>query len=195
MSRNILADMLDYLPNYYSESALVDNLTSREAEELQILHTRMQDVLRQFFVGTATWGLSKWEELCGIPTDKDKPFEQRRSVILSKLRGAGTITLATIKEVVDSFENGVIQLEENFSKYEVIITFIGTRGLPPNLDDVEHALREVVPAHLQISFRFTYLVWEELDLAGLSWAELEGLNMTWEQLEVWKPIEREEYDA
>lgn len=187
MSRNIKTDMLDYLPHYYGDSRIVRNLTAREAKEFIQLQDRIQDVLQQFFVDTAVWGLSYWETVCGIPVDESKPKEQRRSVIKSKLRGAGTVTLAVIKNVVDSFENGEIQLQENFAKYEVVITFIGKRGVPPNLNDVRTALREIVPAHLSIRFEYTYLSWEELDSAKLNWDELEALNMTWDQLEVWKP--------
>ncbi|WP_219845415.1 hypothetical protein [Paenibacillus sp. AR247] len=55
------------------------------------------------------------------------------------------------------------------------------------MNDVQKALREIVPAHLQLNFQFTYLRWEELDAADLSWEELEALGMTWDELEVWKP--------
>lgn len=187
MSRNIMVDMKDYLPKYYSDSGLVENILEREAEEFILVHTHIQDILNQFFVDTATWGLAKWEEICGISIDVSKPVEQRRSVIKSKLRGAGTITIAVIKNVVDSFQNGEVTVEENFGNYEVIVTFVGKRGIPPNLDDVNKALREIVPAHLHLLFRFTYLTWEELDTANLTWDQLDALNKAWDDLEVWKP--------
>ncbi len=187
MLRNISSDMLDYLPNYYGDSRVVSNLTGREAEEFLKFHAQVQDVLQQFFIETATWGLARWEEICGLSTDEGKPADQRRSVIKSKLRGAGTVTLAVIKNVVDSFENGEVDIQENFGQYEVVVTFIGKRGVPPNLNDVQTALREIVPAHLNLNFQFTYLRWEELDAANLTWDELEALDMTWDELEVWKP--------
>ncbi|RCX16468.1 uncharacterized protein DUF2313 [Fontibacillus phaseoli] len=185
--RNIRTDMVEYLPRYYADSVIVDNLTGREAEELVALKAGIEEVLCQFFIDTATWGLARWEEICGIPVDVLKPADHRRSVIKSKLRGAGTVTLAVIKNVADSFQNGEIHLQENFGQYEVVITFIGKRGVPPNLNDVWTALREIVPAHLNIKFKYTYLSWEELDSANLTWSELETLNKTWDQLEVWKP--------
>jgi len=179
--------MLDYLPRYYGESKVVQNLTERESIELIQFQAHVQDVLNQFFIDTATWGLARWEEICGIPVDEKKPIDQRRSVVKSKLRGAGTVTLATIKNVVDSFENGQIDIFENFDKYEVVVTFIGTRGSPANIEDVKRTVREITPAHLNIKYLFTYLRWDELDAADLTWNELEALNKTWDQLEVWKP--------
>ncbi|MBW4841166.1 MAG: YmfQ family protein [Paenibacillaceae bacterium] len=193
MVRNIQNEMMDDLPDYYmprganGKPGLVGNLITREAQELVDLNAEIREVLDQFFIDRATWGLATWEAICGIPIDEGKPQEQRRSVIKSKIRGAGTVTLAVIKEVADSFENGEIQVQENFNKYEVVITFIGKRGVPPNLPDMQNALREIVPAHLQLVFQFTYLRWEELDAAELTWEKLDALDMSWDELEVWKP--------
>lgn len=179
--------MREILPRYYAESKVVDNLTKREANEISQLYAAVQDLINQFFVDTASWGLRRWEEVCGIPYESGKPDDQRKSVIKTKLRGAGTITLDVIKSVADSYENGEIMLEENFANYEVIITFIGKRGIPGNVNDLRTALRDIVPAHLNITFEYTYLRWEELDAAALSWDQLEALNMSWDELEVWKP--------
>ncbi|WP_246021860.1 YmfQ family protein [Paenibacillus zeisoli] len=187
MLRNIELDMHDYLPKYYSDSRIVNHLLGRESAELIRYHEQVQDVLNQFFVDTATWGLAKWEEICGIPVQESKPSDQRRSLIKSKLRGSGTVTVAGIKTVVDSFQNGEVEVKENFADYEVVITFIGRRGIPPNLNDVKAAVREIVPAHLNVNYQFTYLRWEELDKAELTWDELEALHKNWDQLEVWKP--------
>ncbi|MNH83620.1 hypothetical protein D3C87_451820 [compost metagenome] len=179
--------MQDYLPKYYSDSRIVNHLLQRESAELIHYHEQVQDVLNQFFVDTATWGLAKWEEICGIPVQENKPADQRRSLIKSKLRGSGTVTVDVIKNVVDSFQNGEVDVKENFADYEVVVTFMGRRGIPPNLDDVKAAVREIVPAHLNVNYQFTYLRWEELDKAELTWDELEALHKNWDQLEVWKP--------
>lgn len=185
--------MQDYLPRYYvlhdpeRGPGIAGNVIDRETVELTGINQHIWDVLKQFFVEYATWGLAKWEAVCGIPADVSKPYDQRRSVIKSKLRGAGTVTLEVIKNVADSFENGEINVEENFSKYEVVITFIGKRGRPPNEPDMRNVLREIIPAHLELVFKYTYLTWEEMDAANLSWETLEALNMTWDQLEVWNP--------
>lgn len=194
LERLIKSDMFDYLPRYYvsmddhnNQSGIVDNLLHQEAGELVHFNLQMKDVLKQLFIDHATWGLARWEAICGIPFDDDKPEEQRRSVIKSKIRGAGTVTLAVIKNVADSFQNGEIKVEENFAAYEVVITFIGKRGVPPNENDVRTALREIVPAHLNLKFQYTYLLWNELDTANLTWDQLDALNMSWDQLEVWKP--------
>ncbi|WP_410772186.1 putative phage tail protein [Fontibacillus sp. BL9] len=198
LKRDISRDMLDYLPHYYAlhdnddKPGIAGNLIRQETNEIIGFNHLILDVLRQFFIEHASWGLARWENLCGIPVDESKPYDQRRSVIKSKLRGAGTVTLEVIKNVADSFENGEIKVEEIFSKYQVVITFIDTRGKPANEPDMRTALREIIPAHLELAFHYTYLIWDELDAADLTWDELEALNMTWDELEIWKPNKRKE---
>jgi hypothetical protein len=180
-------DMLDALPKYYEESRIAGNILDREAKELADLDAAIKDVLDQYFIDTATWGLAKWEAVCGIPTDETKPLDQRRSVIKSKLRGIGTVTVEMIKNVAEAYLNGEVDVTNNYANYEVIVTFIGKRGIPANLNDIQTALRDIIPAHLGVTFTFTYLVWDELDARVWTWDAFDSQAFTWDSLEVYQP--------
>lgn len=178
--------MTDYLPHYYRESPITQNLLDREADELASLNSAIFGIIEQWFVETATWGLPAWERVLGIVTDPLKPLDQRRSVIKSKLRGTGTITVELIQNVAESYANGTVQIIEDYPHYTVTIKFISTRGIPANLEDIRNALREIIPAHLAVVFEFTYLTWSELDSEGLSWDTFDTLGLTWNELEVYR---------
>lgn len=178
--------MWDYLPRYYRDSKNVLSIIEPEASEFSGLNAAILDVLNQYFIDSATWGLSRWEKVCGIPIDESKPYDQRRSVIKSRIRGMGTVTVAFVKSVAQAYEHGDLEVQEDNSRYTVVITFIGTRGVPASLPDVEAALREIIPAHLAIEFTFTYLVWNELDAKPQTWDQIDALGLTWDGLEVYK---------
>ncbi|WP_276318879.1 YmfQ family protein [Longirhabdus pacifica] len=175
--------MLDYLPRYYQDARIPQNIVNLEAEEVQQLNDAVQDVLDQFFVSTATWGLEHWERICDIPTDNFKPVQERRSVIESKLRGVGTVNADLIKTVAKAYVNGEVEITENQKLYQINITFVGQRGVPSNLADIQNAINEIVPAHLQTTFTFTYLPWSELegykttynDIKAYQWGELQTM--------------------
>ncbi|KFZ41891.1 DUF2313 domain-containing protein [Anoxybacillus flavithermus] len=153
-----MSNLFQYLPNYYQDIREFPNLIGTENEEVEQLSATIDEVLEQFYVDTATWGLSHWERICGIPVDESKPIEQRRSVIKSKLRGIGTVTVALIKNVAESWYNGEVEVTEQPSLYTVKIKFVSKLGVPPNLADIQNALREIIPAHLAIDFEFSYLL-------------------------------------
>jgi hypothetical protein len=80
-----------------------------------------------------------------------------------------------------------VDVTVDIPNYNIIITFVGRRGIPPNLPDVVNAIEEVIHAHIGYEMRFTYLIWNELDSQKLTWNALDAKNWTWTQFEKWRP--------
>lgn len=144
------------LPSYYEGILEFRAIVKVEAEKLAALDIGMENAVDQLFIESATWGLSRWEKVFGILIDESKPYDQRRSVLISKVRGAGVTTVALVKEVAQSWYNGEIDVIEG--ELLVEIKFKSNLGVPPNLGDVEKALRDIIPAHLELHFLFSYLL-------------------------------------
>jgi hypothetical protein len=177
--RNLARDMRDYLPKYYDDSRIVANLIEREAAELQVLNAEIQSVLDQFFVDYATYALDRWERLYGIPTDPTKTIEQRRAAIKAKQRATGTTTLAMLRNLAQAYYN--VEITENPANYEIIINGVGTNGIPPNLDEFKRVVRDVVPAHIAVTFTFSSVKWTDLDAATVTFDMAD--TMTWDRFE------------
>lgn len=143
------------LPQFYHTIKEINELIKVESKQLAKLDDWMEDIVNQSFVETATWGLSRWEKIFGISIDESKPLEQRRAVIKAKIRGAGVTTVELVKSVAESWYNGSVEVTEE--ELMVMIKFNSNYGIPSNLDDVEKALREIIPAHLMIEYLFSYL--------------------------------------
>ncbi|OPA80227.1 phage portal protein [Paenibacillus selenitireducens] len=154
--------MKSYLPSYLSGSEILGAMLDTEAVEVSDVNTSIEDVLNQFYIDTATWGLDRWEKMCGIATDLSKPLDQRRSVIKSKLRGIGTVTVEHVKNVAEAFANGEVDVAEDVAHHMIIVTFVGKLGRPPNMDDIKNALRDIIPAHLGIEYVFKYYLYNDL---------------------------------
>jgi hypothetical protein len=171
--------MKKYIPVYLRESSSFSSILDAEGPELDAIGSSLTDSLNQFFVELATdTGLDYWEEFAGLSSYADKSTEQRRSRIISKLRGAGTVTIDLIQSVAEAYVYGSVTVTEYPESYSFTIKFVDTRGIPSNLEDVQAAIEEIKPAHLAVSYEFTYTVWEELSAA--SWVDLQ--SYTWEQI-------------
>lgn len=178
--------LIDLLPEYYKKSSEVVNLQEAFEHWTEALKDDKSDLFLQFNVTTATWGLSMWEKALKLETDVSKSYEFRRTRVMSKLRGAGTTTKEMIKNVAESFSNGEVEIIENNSAYSFTVKFVGTRGIPPNMDDLTAAIHEVKPAHLDFIYEFTYLTWNDFDSYNKTWDEWDTLNMTWDEFEIYK---------
>lgn len=159
-------------------------IAEAQGSEVADLWSTLDDILKQFYVETATeWGLALWEQMLGIESYAGKPLDQRRSRIISKLRGMGTVTINLIKNVAESYDGGTVEVTEQPELYQITITFVDTRGVPPNIEDLKEAIEEIIPAHLGVVYQYRYLIWDELDALNLTWDELDALNLTWDEFE------------
>jgi hypothetical protein len=144
----------------------------------------LDEVLKQFFVDTATWGLDTWEKELGLPVAPAQPEAERQDKIASRLRGYGTATIVVVKGVAEAYDKGSVDVIEDHAVYTVTVRFVDTTGIPPNLADLKAAVRAVLPAHLDLKYEFNYLVWDELDTRNWTWDQFDALALTWGALEV-----------
>ena len=158
------------VPEYHYASeqsrALIETLEDASLEAKAAL----KDVIDQFFIDTATWGLSHWEQSLAIPVSEGKDMDFRKSRIKSKLRGVGTTTVTLVKNVAESFFNGTVEVTEFPEQFRVEIKFVDSLGIPPNMNDLMEALREVVPAHLQLDYIIIYNTWDAV--SPFTWNQL-----------------------
>lgn len=166
---------MSYLPNYYRTSEIMTNLTATEDLELQELLNKIADIFNQFFIDLADSSLERWEKDLGIEVNNSKSNDSRRSIIKSKLRGHGAVTVNLINNVSQSFSTDEVEIIEDNSNYSFTIKFVGRRGQPPNFEDLKKAIEEVKPAHLDVKYDYEYITWEDLIL--LNWSKIK--NYTW----------------
>lgn len=178
--------LLEMLPPYYKESAEVANLQNAINAEVEKVHSAKDDLLLQMNVETATWGLDLWEKAYGIKTDVSKSYAFRRARIESKMRSQGVTTVAMIKNVAESFSNGEVDVIEHPEKYRFEIKFIGTLGIPPNMDDLTAAIEEIKPAHLDFTYVYTFITWNSIEAYCHTWDEWDAKNLTWDEFETYK---------
>jgi hypothetical protein len=177
-----IPDLMRYLPQYYQESREMLKLQGTVAEEAGALKNyALPNLLEQFFIQKATWGLTFWENELGIATDRSQPYVRRREIIQAKLRGFGTATKEYIKAVATAFSGGEVAVIEYPKEYRFEIKFIGVLGIPPNMAGFLAMLNDIKPAHLGYEISYSYTVWNML--LPLNWNG--AGTRTWSQLRVY----------
>ncbi len=177
MSRTEL--MKSSVPDFLVEAQSYRVILEAEGPELDTIETNLADVLKQMYVETATEeGLTRWEQFVGLSSYTGKPLDQRRSRVISKLRGMGTVTVAMMQNVAESYVYGHVAVTEHPEVCSFTIKFVDPYGIPPNLADVQAAIEEIKPAHLGVEYEFTYTTWGEV--RALTWGQVK--TGTWGEL-------------
>lgn len=142
-------DVMRYLPLFLADERLVQDALSREHESLRL---RVVDVARQFFIETATWGLSSWERIYAVNPPAGASYELRRSLVKVKMLGTGVMTVEAIKHLANQFldkkDCEIDELPEPGTFYVI------THSSMEYLNELIQALFEMAPAHLVFGFRF-----------------------------------------
>lgn len=171
--------MKSYIPEYLRTSQVITSILDAEEAELDQVNGTIEDILLQFYVETtAEAGLLLWEQFLGLTSYTNKPLNQRRSRIISKLRGIGTINAALIQNVAESYIYGHVDVTEHPEIYSFTVKFIDPYGVPPNLADIKAAVEEIKPAHLAAEYQFTFTAWGEVK--NITWGEVNA--GAWEDL-------------
>ena len=174
------ADLLEYLPSFYHNSDVIKTFMESNSIEVDTLKAYIEDLSKNLYVKSATWGLDLFEEELGLATDKSISYEERRERILAKKRGNGTTTKAMIKNTAEAFSGGEVEVIENFSDYSFIVKFVGIKGIPKNLTLFKNMIEEIKPAHLNYELAFTYTVWSMVMAADNTWNDFG--SKTWVEL-------------
>ena len=173
-------DLLEYLPSFYHNSDIVKAFMESSSIEVDTIKAYVEDLSKNLYVKTATWGLDLFEEELGLVTDKSISYEERRERILAKKRGNGTTTKAMIKNTAEAFSGGEVEVIENFNDYSFVVKFVGIKGIPKNLTLFKNMIEEIKPAHLNYELAFTYTVWNMIMSKKSIWNDFS--NKTWVEL-------------
>lgn len=174
--------LLDYVPTYYEDLLESSEILNAETAEIARLDATIDELLLQFNVSTATWGLREWERICGITTDESKTLGERRSNVRARLRGAGVVTVEHIKNITEGYTGGETEVTERFADYTIVISFVSDFGVPSNLPDLQAILREIIPAHLAIEYEFNLVTYNLLRTLYANYDALEATNRTYDDL-------------
>jgi len=176
--------MLSYLPPYERKSKVFQDYFQDTGQELDQRDIVIEDLKKQFSIDTATWGLDAYEKELGIKTDYNKSYDERRSVIKSRWRGVGKVDRVLIDITAEAYSNGEVDV---FFTGQILVRFVGTRGIPPNLDDLKEVIEDIKPAHLRVLYEFTYLNFGELAAAQKTFADIAIAGLNFQTFSTWKP--------
>lgn len=149
--------LMQHIPKYYRDIVEIEELQNAIDLQLDELDIMSNEVLKQFFIYTATWSLPIWERIFGLTVgDTTSNLKERRENIISKLRIYGTTTKEMIARVAKAFTNGEIEVIEDNPNYSFTIKFTSIVGIPDNLENFKKVVATIKPAHLNFNVEFRY---------------------------------------
>lgn len=167
---------------YYLHSQTTAILEDLEKQS-NISTDQIDDLLKQFFVETATWSLYLWENKYGIAVDESKPLADRRAAVRDKMTAAGNTTAEMVCQLAMALIGYEARVVVNSADYSFSLEFLGEEPPLADIDvsQVQKIVEQIKPAHLQ--FIISGLTWNDIESVGLTWQWFDDTPTTWAAFE------------
>ena len=156
-----------------------------EFEDVSLVRDRITDDAYLTTMGEER--IEQWEKIFGIKPIAGSSVNDRRDVIIARIRGQGKLNTALINAIVKTFTGGSANSWVADSTLYVEIT------PPPGnkqyiFANVEQELRNKVPAHLGFNVSRNYFEWQEIKVAYSTWQDVKDNFDTWNDVYLFVPF-------
>ena len=149
MLRTSPVDLSRYLPDFLFQDESFQNILRACSDEHDRQRLFLQEIGKQMYVPTATWGLADWERIVGVTAKPDDTLEQRRNRILLKLQSNQTSTQEFLSHLTTRYvTNGKATLNEHNEVYAFDVDIDYGEGTTVDVDGLYEAIETYKPAHL-----------------------------------------------
>ena len=125
--------------------------------------------------------LAEWENALEIDVPENSTVEERRNVIIAKIRGQNKFNVSNIKSIVKTFTGGDAEVT-------VANGVISVKVLPPNNGQLYNQsalvweLKNKIPAHMQLNVERYYSTWGDVKNNETSWQSIRSGYTNWDAL-------------
>lgn len=154
-------DIIKLINAVYRNDDFINDFT----EALRIVFQRLIDFCdavkdNHFFDKLDENGLIWWEVRLKIIPSATQTLDDRRATVQAKYLSNGHNEIKSIQKICDSWKNG--EIEADFVNGKIQIQFVGSFGIPSDLDSLKESIEEIKPAHLPIAWLYRYLLKKEI---------------------------------
>jgi len=153
---NLYNKILSLLNKDDRQDDLTQTLTNAVSTWLNSFQTKIQNTYNNFFFDKLTLdGCKYFEELMNITPSESQTLDDRRSTIWAKWISNSHNCIELIQKVCNAWKRG--EIVADFVNGKIKITFVGSYGVPDDLDTLKVAIGEIKPAHIGYEIIFKFL--------------------------------------
>ena len=145
--RQAAINILRYLPEFLAKDKTFEATNDADSREHDTIRIDLQELLDQFFIISATYGLADWEDLVGIETDPTLDLDARRQAVMAKLQNPESVTVAFLEKLINQYiadKSGTVTDHPETYSADFDIPLLDKKNLAGLTRDV----RVYIPAHI-----------------------------------------------
>lgn len=156
-------DIIALINVAYRQDEFINDFTSAVTSVMNNLTLFCQSIRNNFFFDSLDEeGAQWWEKLLSIIPTPTQTISDRRSKIQAKWLSKYHNDVDLLQRVCDAWKNG--EVEVGFINGKIQIKFVGSYGVPSDLDALKASIEEIKPAHLPYLILYKYILKKDIHL-------------------------------
>lgn len=140
------------VPPFVAQMREMAELFLAEQPEFDRLEKELTELLKQFYIKSATYSLDQWEDEFGIERNSSLTLMQRRARVLAKLNSNPPATVKMLENLVfQILSANAVTIVEHPSEYHFDV-YVNSDYLIETFEIADEAVRLARPAHLSYKF-------------------------------------------
>lgn len=140
------------VPPFVAQMKEIAQLFIAEQPELDRMEADLAELLRQFYIKTATYSLDMWEDEFCLERNTSLTLMQRRARVLAKLNSNPPATVKMLENLVlQTLSANAVTIVEYPSEYSFTV-YVNSDDLIETFAIADEAVRLARPAHLSYKF-------------------------------------------
>lgn len=162
--------MITYVSPIYEQSKVIQSIFEAIGYEWDTAELLANDILKQFFPQTATWGLIYWEEAVNVVNNPTEEIERRRRKVIAKLQSRYAINPKRMALILKNYTGADILITEDIAPYTFEVKLTGREGFPKSLEDLYKEVKKIKPSHLAVKYKLISLTESNLYIGATSFS-------------------------
>ncbi|BAH06755.1 YmfQ family protein [Clostridium kluyveri] len=147
--------MIKYISPDSQSSAIEQSIYEAIGSEFDNTDSIIDEILKQFFPQTATWGLTWWEKRLGLLTNLSEDIEKRRKKVIVKLQTRWPMTPLNMAKIISTYTNASVHITENVAPYTFQVDLLSSSGFPEDLVELYKTVKRIKPSHQSVKYKMT----------------------------------------
>lgn len=161
-----------YLPAFYRRYEEMTALLATEDVALAAFYEAIPLLITENTLSKANEEtIVRWQELLNLAVDGT--LDQRRMVVQATLRGYGDLNEQKIHDIAAAFTQSSQSVVVDFTDTLLRVRVVASAdGEVFHFEEIERALRPLIPAHLALSVERSYQTWRDILAPLTDWQAL-----------------------
>jgi uncharacterized protein YmfQ (DUF2313 family) len=147
--RDSKPNLTQYIPEFLRTDETISNVLQAESDEHEKERLTLIDILNQFFIDSATWGLESWEKVFQLYPKKTDTYELRRARIYAKLQSKQVSTVKFLRDTAAKYfpVGSEVSIQEENEK-NLFYLIANATALQNDYASLVETIDNYKPAHL-----------------------------------------------